>query len=186
MMKLIELALLYQARSWIINLVGSSFLAQPLPDYKNPAPPAPPPPPSSSPPHARIEALGFKDVSLQGYRDRKKSERYHTRTLHLQHACRRFCGCGGIIYIDLRTLYTPLSSVMNKAIFPWMMNDEPSSPPCTWAPYKAARGKKKTQHLCTIPSDIVWSVLCCFMKIHLDDSPEISRDTGQRLSDFLV
>ena len=58
--------------------------------------------------------------------------------------------------------------------------------PRTLDSFKAARGKKKTQHLCTIPSDIVWSVLCCFMKIHLDDSPEISRDTAQRLSDLLV
>ena len=69
----------------------------------------------------------------------KKSERYHTRTLHLQHAYRRFSGCGGRIYIDLRTLYTPLSSVMNKAIFPWMMNDEPSSPPLYLGPIQSSK-----------------------------------------------
>ena len=79
----------------------------------------------------------------------KKSERYHTRTFAFATRLSSISGCGGgKVYIeDLRTLYTPLSSVMNKAIFPWMMNDEPSSPPRTWAPYKAARGKKKTQHL---------------------------------------
>ena len=65
--------------SWLFYIrlgLGSSslvlrFLLSPLalPDDKNPAPPPPPPPPPSSPPHARIEALRFKDVSQQGYRD---------------------------------------------------------------------------------------------------------------------
>jgi hypothetical protein len=65
-----------------------------------------------------------------------------------------------------------------------MMNGH--HPPVLLDSFKAARGKNNTQRLYYFPSDIVWSVLCCFMKIHLDDSPEISRDTAQRLSDLLV
>jgi len=99
-----------------------------------------------------LEFIPKKKENSSGHgsnNNRQKSERYHTRTFAFATRLSSICGCGGgIVYIeDLRTLYTPLSSVMNKAIFPWMMNDEPSSPPRTWAPYKAARGKKKTQHL---------------------------------------
>ena len=117
----------------------------------------------------------------------RKKERYQIPRKQF-HFC--ICTLSSSLVIRLRridaAIHIPLMMNKAKRFFRewWMMNRH--HPPYTLAPFKAARGEKNTEHLYYFPSDIVWSVLCCFMKIHLDDSPEISRDTAQRLSDLLV
>ena len=116
--------------------------------------------------------------------EKKKDTTYTTSLLlHLHFVC----VVGGIITSTLYThaIYTPLMNKAKRSFREWWMMNR-HHPPYTLAPFKAARGKKNTEHLYYFPSDTVWSVLCCFMKIHLDDSPEISRDTAQRLSGLLV